>query len=249
MSRKKQILDPLSCLCKLGMLAYYEKGTKISITDNIIFLQQPNNVQWVKRKYYGDGKNDIYTLYNPILKAIEWYLLYIKHNMDEESEDVQKNNSQEYMEEFNQNIPSEKLQNDDDDDPNINKLSAVKNIISHAIKGLNKLQYTYGDGNITLAIKFLKNNLKMSLQDDFNIEKFMTFNEMDEPEENVINYSKIKEIWKSDKIKLVSKQFDILDKNKHDLSSLEYLLKSMKSQLMDTDTKFQELVRNMNCSL
>ena len=258
MSGKKQILDPLSCLCKIGMLAYYCKGTKISITKNIISFQEPDNIQWVKRKYFGDGKNDISTLYNPILKAIEWYILQNQNENSlikekDEEDDIEKEDDR--KKERNNSISSEKSEkergcnNEDDDEQKSINLSAVKNIIKHAIIGLTKLQYTYGDGNVTMAIKFLKNNLKMSLNDDFNMYKFMVFNEMDEPEENVINYSKIKEIWKADKIKLVSKQFDLLDKNKHDSSSLEYLLKSMKSQLMDTDSKFQELVKSMNSCL
>jgi hypothetical protein len=218
MSGKKQILDPLSCLCKIGMLAYYNIGTKISITNNIILFQEPNGVQWVKRKYFGDGKNDISTLYNPILKAIEWYI----------------------------------LQNNEDDNKII--VSSVKNIIKYTIIGFTKLQHTYIDGNVTLAIKFLKNNLKLSLKDNLSINELMDINEMDinemnEPEKNVVNYSKIKDIWNIDKIKLISKQFDLLDKNKHDPSSLEFSLKSLKSQLMDTDSKFQELVKNMNSCL
>lgn len=239
MSGKKQILDPLSCLCKIGMMAYYAKGTKISITNNIISFQEPDNIQWVKRKYLGDGQNDISTLYNPILKAIEWYIL--QNENDEDDEEDEKDDDKER----NYSISLER----DNDVIYETKLSAVKNIIEHAIIGFTKLQYTYGDGNVTLAIKFLKNNLRVSMEDNFTMDKFMKLNEMDEPEENVINYSKIKEIWKEDRIKLVSRQFDLLDKNKHDVSSLEYLLKSMKSQLMDTDTKFQDLVKNMNSCL
>merc|ERR1712127_680972 len=85
MSGKKQILDPLSCLCKIGMLAYYNTGTKISIINNIILFQEPSGVQWVKRKYFGDGKNDISTLYNPILKAIEWYILQNNNDDDDKT--------------------------------------------------------------------------------------------------------------------------------------------------------------------
>ena len=56
-------------------------------------------------------------------------------------------------------------------------------------------------------------------------------------------------IWKSDKIKLISKQFDLLDKSKHDEHGLEFLRKSVKSQLMETDAKFQDLVTTMNSNL
>jgi hypothetical protein len=206
MSIKKQILDPLSCLCKLGMLTYYKRGTKISIINNIISFHKPDNVQWVKRTYNGDCKDDIYMLYNPILKAIEWYII-----------------------------------ND--------KSEEVINIIKYTIEGLNKLENTYKDGNIVLVIKFLKNNLKLCFGDDLTIENFYKFNELEEIEETVINYNIIKKLWTEDKIKLISNQFIVLDKNKDDESGMEFFLKSMKTLLMDIDSKFQELVKNMNSEL
>src|SRR5271169_5011123 len=70
----RQILEPLACLCKLGMLSYYKTGTKISIKSNAIHLQEGYSMQWAVRTWQGDNKDDISTLYNPILKAIEWYI-------------------------------------------------------------------------------------------------------------------------------------------------------------------------------
>jgi hypothetical protein len=206
---KKQILDPLSCLCKIAILTFYDKGTKISIKDNIILISQPNNMQWIKRTYYGDGKNDISTLYNPILKAIDWYVL------------------------------------NKDDDINI---EPIRNIIKYAIIGLDKLQTTYENGNVILAIKFLKNNLNMCLNDNFTINDFVSINEIKDTE-NVINYDKIKKIWTNEKINIISNQLDIINKNINVPNSLEHLLKSIKAQLMDIDSRFQNLVENMNTNL
>ena len=35
-SNKNQILDPISCIIRLGMLNFKEKGSKVSINDNKI---------------------------------------------------------------------------------------------------------------------------------------------------------------------------------------------------------------------
>jgi hypothetical protein len=191
------------------MLVYYSKGTKISIINNIVYIQELDKIQWIKRTYNGDGKNDVSILYNPIIKAIEWYIL--ENRLEDQ-------------------------------------FVYIKNIIIHAIFGLEQLQETYGDGNVILAIKFLKNNLKMCLTENFTIELFKDFNEIRE-NNNSINYVPIKNLWNSENIKLVSNHFDLLDKNMKEQSDMSCLLKSLKSQLMDTDLKFQELVKSINTSL
>lgn len=75
MSVRRQILDPLSTLCKIASLSFYENGSRLSIIDNIVEVQKSDNKQWLLRKYRGDNKEHISLLYNPILKAIQWYVL------------------------------------------------------------------------------------------------------------------------------------------------------------------------------
>ena len=74
MSNRKQILDPLSTLCKIALLSFYENGSKISISDNIVDIQRSSNKQWIIRSWQGDNKDNISLLYNPIFKAIQWYI-------------------------------------------------------------------------------------------------------------------------------------------------------------------------------
>jgi len=69
----KQILDPLSCIVRLGLLTFKEKCTKISISHNKIYFQPPNILQGPVRWTYGDGRGDLHNLCNPIEKAILWY--------------------------------------------------------------------------------------------------------------------------------------------------------------------------------
>lgn len=70
---RKQILDPLSCIIRLGLLTFKEKGTKISIAHNKIYFQPPNILQGPVRWTYGDNREDLHNLCNPIEKAILWY--------------------------------------------------------------------------------------------------------------------------------------------------------------------------------
>jgi len=70
---KNIIIDPMSCLIKLGLLAFYPVGTKISIVDNKITLAEPSIFQGAFRFLNGDGREDLHNLCVPIMKSIEWY--------------------------------------------------------------------------------------------------------------------------------------------------------------------------------
>lgn len=71
---KNDILDPLSIIVKLFI--YYHKpiGTKISIGNNRIYIQDTTYIQGLLRRYNGDSKNDINILLCPILYACITYL-------------------------------------------------------------------------------------------------------------------------------------------------------------------------------
>lgn len=67
------ILDPLSCLIRLSMLAFKPAGTKISISGNKISFNEPWIFQGTIRWSQGDNREDLHNLYNPIVKALSWY--------------------------------------------------------------------------------------------------------------------------------------------------------------------------------
>jgi len=71
---KNDILDPLSIIVKLFI--YYHKpiGTKISIGNNRIYIQDGTYIQGFLRRYNGDSKNDINILLCPILYSCITYL-------------------------------------------------------------------------------------------------------------------------------------------------------------------------------
>jgi hypothetical protein len=68
------ILDPLSVIIKLAILSKKEVGTKICITTNIIYLQEPGPFQAFCRFIFSSNKTDLQYLYNPIELACQHYL-------------------------------------------------------------------------------------------------------------------------------------------------------------------------------
>jgi len=68
------ILDPLSVIIKLAILSNKPIGTKICISNNIIFLQHPGPFQAFCRYIFSTTKSDIQYIYNPIQLACQQYL-------------------------------------------------------------------------------------------------------------------------------------------------------------------------------
>jgi len=70
---KTYILDPLTCIIRLGILSFKPEGTKISINQNKISYNDPNIFQGTIRWGYGDNRNDLHNLFKPILRSTQWY--------------------------------------------------------------------------------------------------------------------------------------------------------------------------------
>ena len=70
---KNILLEPLCCIFRIILLIYKEKGTKISFYKNSISYNPPSIIQGIIRSIYGDKRDDIHNLYNPFIKAFEWY--------------------------------------------------------------------------------------------------------------------------------------------------------------------------------
>lgn len=68
------ILDPLSVIIKLAILANKPIGTKINIKNNIIQFQDPGIFQFISRYVNNSSKTDLHYLYNPIKIACSYFL-------------------------------------------------------------------------------------------------------------------------------------------------------------------------------
>lgn len=70
---KNTILEPLTCIIKLGILSFKTKGTKVSINNNRITFHEPGLLQGTIRWTQGDAREDLHNLCYPIIKATQWY--------------------------------------------------------------------------------------------------------------------------------------------------------------------------------
>lgn len=68
------VLDPLSTIIKLAILSNKPIGTKLSISNNIISIQEPGLFQSICRYSYNTNKSELQYLYNPIEIACKSYL-------------------------------------------------------------------------------------------------------------------------------------------------------------------------------
>lgn len=96
------LLEPFSCILKLGILFYKPIGTKISITKNSIHYNDASIYQGALRTYAGDSRDDLHNICYPIMIALKWFpksdkrfdffyqqcilgLTYLKNNYDRNS--------------------------------------------------------------------------------------------------------------------------------------------------------------------
>jgi hypothetical protein len=66
---RNDLIDPLTAVIRTGLLSYKPVGTKISIQNNRIYLQESSIIQGTVRSIYGDKKTDINILFGPIISA------------------------------------------------------------------------------------------------------------------------------------------------------------------------------------
>ncbi len=71
--RTDMILEPLQVMIQLGILSFCPVGTKLSISDNILHLQEPSLYQGMLRWYMNDNKDDLYYLFQAIRRYYLWY--------------------------------------------------------------------------------------------------------------------------------------------------------------------------------
>jgi len=70
---KNSVLDPLTCIVRCAILSFKPVGTKLSINNNRISFVDPNFLQGTIRWTYGDKREDLHNIYNPIVKSTQWY--------------------------------------------------------------------------------------------------------------------------------------------------------------------------------
>ncbi len=71
--KSDMILEPLQIMIQLAFLSFCPIGTKISIAENLLYLQMPSWSQGVTRWYMKDNKDDLYYLFQAIRRYYLWY--------------------------------------------------------------------------------------------------------------------------------------------------------------------------------
>jgi hypothetical protein len=71
---KTFVLDPLSVIIKLAIIGNKPVGTKILISKNIMYFQEPGPFQALCRVFFKTNKTDLQYMYNPIETACKQFL-------------------------------------------------------------------------------------------------------------------------------------------------------------------------------
>ncbi len=71
--RSDMILEPLQVMIQLGLLSHCPIGTKVSVSENLLHIQQPTYLQGVWRYWNKDNKDDLYYLFHAIRRYYKWY--------------------------------------------------------------------------------------------------------------------------------------------------------------------------------
>lgn len=72
---KLYIIDPLTTICKIALLHFMPEGTRLTISNHVMGIQQYTYSQWFERMKNGDTRRDIANLNTPFIKAMKWYVL------------------------------------------------------------------------------------------------------------------------------------------------------------------------------
>ena len=73
-NQRNYLLDPLSVIIKLAILACKPVGTKVCIQNNVMSFQDPGIFQGFCRTMYNLNKTDLHYMYNPIQLACLHFL-------------------------------------------------------------------------------------------------------------------------------------------------------------------------------
>jgi len=71
--RFETILEPLQAITQIAILAFCPKGSKLSIANNLLYVQHPSWTQGILRSYNQDARDDLYFLFNVIRRFNKFY--------------------------------------------------------------------------------------------------------------------------------------------------------------------------------
>lgn len=87
------ILEPFQAITQLALLAYCPVGSKLTINDNILIIQQPGISQSLSRYFNEDSKEDLYYLMNVFKRYFNFYAFMNEDRLLKKLYDVLVNNA------------------------------------------------------------------------------------------------------------------------------------------------------------
>jgi hypothetical protein len=67
------ILEPLQAITQLALMAFCPYGSKLTISNNLLFIQSANWGQGVLRSFNNDKRDDLFYLFNSIIRFNKFY--------------------------------------------------------------------------------------------------------------------------------------------------------------------------------
>ncbi len=215
------VLEPLQSMIQLALLSVTPIGTKLTIQENILYLQVPGVTQPINRWYHSDKKDDLIFLFQVIKRFIKWYNPKKDHcvsnnvdTADSSGSTVSINNSN------NNNIKDKKSLNKKqiDTDPNPNTFSKkspiglelYQLIVKMSIKGLNNLIKTYNSTDNITIIQVINMYKTLLENNDLNL------NDIDKTANEKINidevFENIVELYEPNIINLIYSSLLLIEK-------------------------------------
>lgn len=71
--KTNMVLEPLQAMIQLSLLSVLPIGSKLTIDNNILYIQTPTLTQPIKRWYNSDKKDDLFFLFQVIRRFLKWY--------------------------------------------------------------------------------------------------------------------------------------------------------------------------------
>ena len=142
---------------------------------------------------------------------------------------------------------------EENDNNEIYNCEELKRLVRYLCNAFRKLQETYEYGNVILAIQFYINIMEDSINGNYNDNKLPKYILDKEKEyENLLDYEKLKNFWRYDKLKRICELYDACFKvyNSEDMILIEKealingYLQSIQSILEITDGEFHKLIQN-----
>ena len=252
MASKRQFLDPINTCSKLIMLLLVEPNTKIRIYNHTIIFSQYNYFEsFINRPINGDSRNDMCALFPAINRFIELYLLAKKEaNNSSASNTPKKQKLTSFLggdDESDNESQSDIIKVDESSNDKC-YLSLVK-LAKYMKEGISRLAKLYGDNNATFTLQYFSVLIQAGIDGTYS-EDMIPDHLRQMTNQNLLDVSKIKELWKNDDIinlaDLFEKCFDSIKKDDRIMTAdyKDLIDKFLKRR----DNKFIEIISTTNQS-